>query len=168
MKVGDTCPVLVANMEVSLFKASQDTGQRWTMAHLRSVLTWMSRRRGAWAFQPEVQTCAQHANEAERNRKHPPSDAFGSQHPQNIQPRGADGLSADPCHRDSDRVDLDGLPKIGAAVWPGQTYSRMVCYACFFICVKLDALTETTCGNALSFDVHPSCCDWDCNEHMAL
>jgi hypothetical protein len=56
----------------------------------------------------------------------PPSGAFGGMFPQNVRTEGSEGLAADPCHRDSDRIDTDGLPKVGAAVWPRQAYCNTV------------------------------------------
>lgn len=64
-----------------------------------------------------------------RNREQElPKGAFGEEYPQNIQTSptsqsvSAKRVRASPAHQDSDRIDHDGLPHIGAAIWPGQGY----------------------------------------------
>lgn len=58
----------------------------------------------------------------------PPKGAFGEEYPQNIQSSltsqsvSAKRVRASPSHQDADRIDNDGLPHIGAAIWPGQAY----------------------------------------------
>lgn len=79
-------------------------------------------------FGPDAQTEAAHAKEVAHLRANPPQDAFGACLPQNVRPEAGTKLAPDSCHKDSDRVDTDGLPKVGAAVWPGQTYCSMVCH----------------------------------------
>ena len=57
-----------------------------------------------------------------------PTGAFGQRYPQNV-PTPADSPAVKPAklkpkgpHKDADRVDSDGLPHVGAVVWPGQSY----------------------------------------------
>ena len=58
----------------------------------------------------------------------PPKGAFGEEFPQNIishsenQSVAQGRVRASPTHLDPERIDYDGLPHIGAAIWPGQTY----------------------------------------------
>lgn len=78
------------------------------------------------AFGPAAQSEAAHAKEVAQLREKPPTDAFDACLPQNKRPEAGSKLSADGCHKDSDRVDEDGLPKVGVAVWPGQTFCSMV------------------------------------------
>lgn len=68
-----------------------------------------------------------HATEMGNRRTDKQSDAFVTELPQNILPVSGPGLSSNGCHRDSDRVDVDGLPKVGAAVWPHQVFANIVC-----------------------------------------
>ena len=56
----------------------------------------------------------------------PPAGAFGDRFPQNKITVSGDGLVPDSCHRHSDRVDMDGLPRVGAAVWPTQAFCTTV------------------------------------------
>lgn len=87
----------------------------------------MMRRGKKLSFGPEAQTEKVHASEVTRLRNTPPSDAFGASLPQNLRPGSDANLAPDPCHKDSDRVDVDGLTKVGVAVWPSQIYCSMVC-----------------------------------------
>ena len=57
-----------------------------------------------------------------------PTGAFGQRYPQNVH-TPADSPAVKPAklkpkgpHKDADRVDSDGLPHVGAVVWPGQSY----------------------------------------------
>lgn len=57
-----------------------------------------------------------------------PTGAFGQRYPQNVHTL-ADSPAVKPAklkpkgpHKDADRVDSDGLPHVGAVVWPGQSY----------------------------------------------
>lgn len=90
------------------------------------------------------------ADLATRSNKKPfrererPVGAFGQEYPQNI-PSTEDsaaikklGLKAEGSHRDADIYDSDGLPHIGAAVWPGKQYYSTV-----------DRLTGKTKGSKL-------------------
>lgn len=78
-------------------------------------------------FGPDKQSDAAHAKEVAQLREKPPTDAFDACLPQNKRPNAGSNLAPDGCHKDSDRVDVDGLPKVGVAVWPGQTFCSMVC-----------------------------------------
>lgn len=77
-------------------------------------------------FSPQPQTEEGHEREVSQYQADPPTDAFGASLPQNIIPEKASGLAPDMCHKDSDRVDSDGLPKVGVVVWPGQTFCNKV------------------------------------------
>ena len=62
-------------------------------------------------------------------------------------------------HKDADRVGLDGLPHVGAVVWPQQAYygtvDRMTCKPCW----RLGIVSGIpSCKSyAQSTDSHPSC-----------
>ena len=53
---------------------------------------------------------------------------FGQRYPQNITTEqgfvSVEALKVKPeaDHKDGDRVGVDGLPHVGAVVWPGQSY----------------------------------------------
>ena len=78
------------------------------------------------AFGPQAQTPEQHRKEVAHRIAHPPQGAFGGALPRNLYPAGGAGLREDGCHRDSDRIDADGMPKVGAAVWPGEAFCNTV------------------------------------------
>lgn len=77
-------------------------------------------------FGTDEQSEEAHAKEVAQSLENPPTDAFGACLPQNKRLVSGTKLAPDGCHKDSDRVDMDGLPKVGVAVWPGQTYCNMV------------------------------------------
>lgn len=89
--------------------------------------------RGRLEFAAEPQDRARHAKEVQHYKANPPTDAFGSVSPQNVRPEGGEGLAEDGCHKDSDRIDIDGLPKVGSVVWPRQTFCNTV--RCPTICI---------------------------------
>lgn len=77
----------------------------------------------ALAFGAEPQTDERHAAEVKRFRAEPPCGMFGDTRPQNVRPAfGSARLAPDRPVKDSDRIDVDGLPKVGVVVWPGQNY----------------------------------------------
>lgn len=57
-----------------------------------------------------------------------PSGAFGQEFPQNVPSAAgstavaAHGVKAVGPHAEGERVDSDGLPHVGAVLWPGQSY----------------------------------------------
>lgn len=58
--------------------------------------------------------------------------AFGAQYPQNVPSEATSGAVHDKgvqpvgAHREAQHVDSEGLPHIGGAIWPGQTYYSAV------------------------------------------
>lgn len=57
-----------------------------------------------------------------------PKGAFGQEYPQNIVSEASSegvhtkGLKPGGSHRNAEILDMDGLPHVGAAIWPGQSY----------------------------------------------
>jgi hypothetical protein len=92
-----------------------------------NVCNVVSCRAAKLLFAPEAQTEVAHARQVAQRKAHPPTGAFGGSLPQNIFSAGGAGLDHDQCHKDSDRIDLDGLPRVGAAVWPGEAFCNTVC-----------------------------------------
>lgn len=75
-----------------------------------------------------------------RDKREPrqfPEGVFGQKYPQNITTKegypSVDALRVKPeaQHKDADKVGLDGLPHVGAVVWPSESYystvDRMTC-----------------------------------------
>lgn len=75
-----------------------------------------------------------------RDKREPrqfPEGVFGQKYPQNITTREgypsveALGVKPEAQHKDADKVGLDGLPHVGAVVWPSESYystvDRMTC-----------------------------------------
>ena len=83
-------------------------------------------------FQPE-----EYGPREKRVPREFPEGVFGQKYPQNITTQegfsSVDKLKVKPegQHKDADRVGLDGLPHVGAVVWPQQAYygtvDRMTC-----------------------------------------
>lgn len=97
-------------------------------------------------FQPE-----EYGPREKRVPREFPEGVFGQKYPQNIITQegysSVDKLKVKPegPHKDADRVGLDGLPHVGAVVWPQQAYygtvDRMTCRAsagcCALMCLSL-------------------------------
>ena len=83
-------------------------------------------------FQPE-----EYSARDKREPRQFPEGVFGQKYPQNITTKegypSVDSLQVKPeaQHKDADKVGLDGLPHVGAVVWPSESYystvDRMTC-----------------------------------------
>lgn len=83
-------------------------------------------------FQPE-----EYSARDKREPRQFPEGVFGQKYPQNITTKegfpSVDALKVKPeaQHKDADKVGLDGLPHVGAVVWPSESYystvDRMTC-----------------------------------------
>lgn len=75
-----------------------------------------------------------------RDKREPrqfPEGVFGQKYPQNITTKQgyssveALGVKPEAEHKDADKVGVDGLPHVGAVVWPTESYyateDRMTC-----------------------------------------
>ena len=78
-----------------------------------------------------------------RDKREPrqfPEGVFGQKYPQNITTKegypSVEALRVKPeaQHKDADKVGVDGLPHVGAVVWPSEAYystvDRMTCECC--------------------------------------
>lgn len=75
-------------------------------------------------FAAEATTEGKHTKEVAAALEDPPSNQFDDRFPQNVRAIDTPNLARDAPHRNSDRIDYDGLPHVGAAVWPGQVYAN--------------------------------------------
>ena len=83
-------------------------------------------------FQPE-----EYSARDKREPRQFPEGVFGQKYPQNITTKegypSVDALKVkpEPQHKDADKIGLDGLPHVGAVVWPSESYystvDRMTC-----------------------------------------
>lgn len=72
-------------------------------------------------FAAEQISESEHTKEAAKPK---PSNQFGDRFPQNLRTVDSPSLAPDGAHRASDRIDTDGMPHIGAAVWPHEIYTN--------------------------------------------
>mmetsp|Transcript_29470 Transcript_29470/g.65271 ORF Transcript_29470/g.65271 Transcript_29470/m.65271 type:complete len:527 (+) Transcript_29470:3-1583(+) len=106
-----------------LNKSSMERGLAHASLHKTEMIDLREERKARLVFAPEPHD--------KRTKEAPyvqPAGAFGQRYPQNIpsQPSSSGvhsaGLEPKCDHKEYDRIGRDGLPHVGAVIWPGQTF----------------------------------------------
>lgn len=90
---------------------------------------WMSAESSACAGKDLVFTPQQWQSAKDQNAvKKPPEGVFGQKYPQNITTKAGYasidklGVMPEGDYKDANKVGLDGLPHVGAVIWPEESY----------------------------------------------